>query len=151
MMMMSHSGPSATPFDSVPSMPIPHSLPQGVPFGPWQSLYQASPGAQLPAVSLPQMLHGGLGQLGPTGVTLVGGLGMPAVTFVSGFGNADKKAKVFAAVLGGTFFSALIGGTYAWMIKKSKNPVRNAGLLTGGLTLTSGMLALILTNNNNAA
>ena len=76
---------SATAYSSLPGQPTMHALPQGVPFGPWQHLYRAAPGAQIPATYLPGMsrhpgraMHGALGNV--PGVSLVGGLGASQVT-----------------------------------------------------------------------
>lgn len=129
--------PSATPYSSLPAMPGINAMPKGIPYGPWSHLYRAAPGAQIPAVRYPGM-HGAI-------ATIQGALGAPPAV-IQGFGqNGEVQVKLgMGSLLLGVVLSAGYGAAMAMTIK-SKHPVRNTALLTGGSALVGGLLTAGLT------
>jgi hypothetical protein len=134
-------------YDSLPAMPSINALPGGVPHGPWGPLYRSAPGAQIPAVRYPGMMGAAHGR---SGVTLLGGAaaGLGAPVQILGFGQGSKVDKVIT--IGVTaLFAGAYGAGLAWTIK-SRRPIRNAALFTGGMASVGGLLALAASNGNGA-
>jgi hypothetical protein len=122
-------------------MPTVNALPGGVPYGPWQSLYRAAPGAQLPAVDLP-----GLHSYG-----MMGAFGAPQVKFM-GLGQNAKltKQQIVIGLLAATAISAGIAAGFS-MARESSRPIVNPALFMGGVTLAGGLLTMLAKNGNNNA
>lgn len=134
----------AVSYDSLPAMPTINALPGGIPRGPWGPLYRPAPGAQIPAATYPGMM-GAFGRRNG-GVTLLGGgaaagLGGP-VQILGQATNTDKLITIGVTAL----FAGLYGAGLAWTIR-SKKPIRNAALFTGGMASIGGLVALATTSN----
>jgi len=129
--MMHTSYPnSATPYAALPNAPRLHDT--AIPRGPWQNLYRAAPGAQLPAVRYPGMMGAALGSV--PGVGIVGALGAAADL---------TKSATLKNLLIATLVSTAYGAGIAYFIE-SASPVRNTALYTGGLTVGAGLLSLLV-------
>jgi hypothetical protein len=111
-------------------MPTVNALPGGVPYGPWGPLYRAAPGAEIPAVYYPGMQGAGFGARSARGVTLLGP-----------FGQVDTTTQALGTMLVTAAIAAGGAAIFALAIK-SRNPVRNAALTAGGLSLGAGLLTL---------
>lgn len=111
-----------TKYSSLPGVPGVNALPQGVPHGPWNSVYRAAPGAQIPAVRYPGM-HGA-------------GLGMP-VQIVGGLG--DSTGKKVGMVLLQALAAAGVGAAVGLAVH-SKRPVLFPALAMGGVSLASSLM-----------
>ena len=131
---------SPTPYSSVPAMPTVNAMPGGVPYGPWQSLYRAAPGAQLPAVDLPGLRNYGM----------MGAFGAPQVKFM-GLGQNGQpltKQQIVIGLLAATAISAGIAAGFS-MARDSGRPIVNPALFMGGVTLAGGLLTMLAKNGNN--
>jgi hypothetical protein len=126
---------SPTPYSSLPGMPMVNALPGGVPYGPWQQMYRAAPGAQLPSVSLPSLA----------------GFGGPAqVVFQGTLGQAPTKTQMLASTFGAALVSAGVAAGFASTIGSSR-PVLYPTLFMGGITLVGGILAILVANGKAEA
>lgn len=147
--MMHYSTPSPTAYSSLPSAPTINAMPQGIPRGPWGPLYRSAPGAQIPAVRYPGMS----GALGATGVVFQGALGsVPGVNIVGALGQngmLTAGSAVTGLLLAGAL-SAAYGAGIAYFVK-SRKPVRNTALYAGGVTIGTGLLALLVAKAGNGA
>jgi len=111
-----------THYSSLPGRPGVNAMPQGVPQGPWNSLYRSAPGAQLPAVRYPGM-HGA-------------GLGMP-VQIVGGLGESTGK-KVGLSLF--NVAAAMGVGAAIGLAVHGKRPVLWPALILGGVSLATTAL-----------
>jgi hypothetical protein len=83
------------------------------------------------------------------GVSIVGALGAGPPVIFRGLGQTSKQ-KAFAGLLTAAALTAITGSAYA-MTRESSRPILYPGLLLGGMTLGSGLLAMLLTNGDEAA
>lgn len=118
---MMHMAPTPTKYQTLPGMPTPNAMPQGVPRGPWSKLYRTAPGASLPSQA---MMYGGLGAA-------------PAVQIVGGLGEATTGKKAAVLVIN-TVAAAIIGSLIALGVG-SGNPIRNTAIAMGGVTFVTGL------------
>jgi hypothetical protein len=139
-MMMQYSHPSATPYSSLPGAPSINALPQGIPRGPWSSVYRSAPGARIPAVQYPGMMGAGFGNV--PGVSLVGALGQDS-------NGKMTKAEKFTATLFGAALSAGVAAGFAHFLRSRDRPVLAPALYMGGVSLAGGVIAIMLSNGKN--
>jgi len=123
---------SPTQYSSLPSMPTINAMPSGIPQGPWGPLYRSAPGAQIPATVYPGMM---------------GALGSPVQ--ILGADEPMTKGQMAKAVVVGSAMSAAVGASFAAAVG-SANPVRNGALVLGGISLASGLLAVLLKKDEAA-
>ena len=143
--MMHYSTPSPTAYGSLNPAPFPNALPGGVPRGPWADVARAAPGAQIPSVRYPGMINGGLG----APVSFVNGsLGAAGINILGNGPITASKAVTGLLVAGA--LSALYGAGVAYYVG-SANPVRNTAAFAGGVTVGTGLLALLVAKSNGTA
>lgn len=130
-------------YDSLPAMPTINALPGGMPQGPWGPLYRSAPGAQIPAARYPGMMGAGFGQPSAAKVTLLGAassLGAP----VQILGEAPTTTTAVVGLVAGALLAGAYGAGLAYCLK-SRKPIRNTALFTGGMASIGGLVSLAAT------
>ncbi len=123
-----------TMYDSLPGAPRINALPQGVPGGPWNPVYRAAPGAQIPAVQYPGMRGGGLG---------MAGLGRMPVQIVGAEATTGKKMGLLIV---NAIAAAGVGALFAVSVKSAR-PVLFPAIVFGGVSLATGLYWWAATSN----